>query len=98
MNTKKDKVYCIDCVYVHNSDKWGLNNDWCHKVLNYKDTPMKSEEVHAVPLKHNKHNKCPYYKKKSRTQKLLELSPYAIILIIILTFGVAMLKELYMGG
>lgn len=93
----KDKVYCIDCVYVDGSE-YGYDSNWCHKVLRHKDTPMELEEVHAIPNKHNKYNNCPYYKKKSWWQKLCVLFPYIILLIMLFAVLAMMVKQYLIGG
>ena len=58
MANKKNKVYCINCTYVHNSEEWGDYDLWCHKVLcelPRAKAPWLLRTKHPMEL-----GKCPY--------------------------------------
>lgn len=100
MANKKNKVYCENCTYVHKSDEWGDYDLWCHKVLYNEDTPIRSKEVYAIPIKHNRHNNCPYYKKMPWIQEFWNAAsdPIWFLAIILTAFGIYRLLSMCIEG
>jgi hypothetical protein len=65
------KKYCESCKYYEwGMRQWSLNGrSTCFKVIGFKDTPIRQENVTAQIEVQNKNNNCKYYEKQYYDKK-----------------------------